>query len=553
MKTIRELVDNFIYKHMERLTDLMNREGQEATMDGVICLQERSGFTQGALIENAMYLYIHYYKNQDVRTEEALEKIHYFITFLDGMHVKTWGKLAILRGLSRIKKEGLLETLQEDVLSVLREKTDYGDFLDKETMELKGLPSNYYHVAMACSGYREQLEWESEDYSERCKQKLMEIMMQKSDSGWMDEQVPYGRYDRYSMAISAELADTLDALGKPLPQFIEKNLKDSAQLMLDLANEDGDGVTFGRSLSVHGDCAPVEVLSTAFRHHLVDEEFIEEGMSYCLKLLEKILTFWYRPQMGSFDIWNDGRTTNGYRQKHRILEVNLDMTTHLLHILENMEEAGLADYRPDGIFTKTDTWNYKKTQFMKEDGKERALYVLKRGAYTFSLPLVGAGTLWKSAAYLPFPAKPMLLEAPPESYIPFLIPEVTLENGTVTMPIQYIEHITEEQCEDSVTICVKGTLCRMDTEQPVEADGTFETCYCFKGNRIEAEFTFDACVQQIRMEYAGEANVRVLIAATEEKLDTRDQEIYFTPHGRLMQGKRWTGNGKVWKYSVDLL
>ena len=532
------------------MTDLMYREGQDAVMDGVICLQERSGFTQGALIENAMYLYIHYQKNNDSRAELALKKVHFFITFLEGMHVKTWGKLAVLRGLSRMHQEGLLDKLQAEALADLREKTDYSDFLDKETMELRALPSNYYHVAMACAGYREQLGWENDDYSGRCQKKLMDIMMQKSDSGWMDEQVPHGRYDRYSMVISAELADTLDALGKEVPEFICKNLKDSAELMLDLANENGDGVVYGRSLSVHGDGAPVEVLSTAFKHHLVAEEKINEGMIYCIRLLEKILTFWYRPEMGSFDIWNDGRTTNGYRQKHRILEVNLDMTTHMLHILENMEDAGLADYQATGIIETTDTWSVSRTWFEKKEGKERALYILKRGKDTFSLPLIGLGKLWKSAAYLPFPAKPMLLEAPPESYLPFLVPEVTLADGSVAMPIQYIESITEEQGDDLVMVTAKGKLCRMDTDVPTEAAATFTARYIFNGQKIEVKYEFGETAEQIRMVYAGVADVTV--DAKAEKLDTAEDSVYFTPHGRLMSGTCWTGKGNSWKYTVCL-
>jgi hypothetical protein len=104
-----------------------------------------------------------------------------------------------------------------------------------------------------------------------------------------------------------------------------------------------------------------------------------------------------------------------------------------------------------------------------------------------------------------------------------------------------------------VTILAKGTLCHVDTELPKEALGNFETTYCFKGNIIEVKFTFDAKVEQITMVYAGEADVKVETAAMEEALDTYNQELYFTPHGRLAQGKRWTGTGNVWTYFVKLV
>ena len=550
MKTVRELIGSFIYEHMERLTELIATGGPDVELDGIVCLQERSGFTQGALIENAIYLYMHYCEMGDERMEESLRRIHYFITFIEDMHVETWGKLAILRGLASMNKKGLLDRIHPDTLDLLKAKTDYSDFLDKETLVLDNLPSNYYHVAMACAGYREQLGWEESDYSQLCLEKLMEIMLQKTQSGWMDEEVPYGRFDRYSMMIASELTDTLDALGKEVPGFVINNLKDSTDVTLCLVNERGEGVTYGRSLSVHGDSGVADVLSTAFKHGLIEAEKTDVAMSYCVKVLEKVLGFWYRPEVGYFDIWNDGRTTNGYRQKHRILEVNLDMTTHLVHLLENMEAAGLADYRPTGNIPQYDSWMYHKIQFVKTAEEERVLYILKRGTDTFLLPLVGAGNLWKSAAYLPFPAKPLLLEAPPESYLPFLVPEVSYADGRVAMPIQYIECVDEEQKEDQIDIVVKGKMCRVDTSEPAMAEEAFETRYCFKGECIEVEFAFQGEVQQMRMVYAGTANVEVAVDAEVQMLDTAENKVYFTPHGRLVSGKCWTGQGNTWKYKV---
>lgn len=550
MKTIRELVGKFIYEHMERMTELVAQGGPDVEMDGIVCLQERSGFTQGALIENAMYLFIHYNKTSDERTEESLRRVHYFISFIEDMQVKTWGKLAILRGLAVMNKEGLLDRMDPEKLALLKEKTDYTDFLDKETLELNELPSNYYHVAMACAGYREQLGWEVGEYSQLCLEKLMDIMKQKSQSGWMDEEVPYGRFDRYSMMIASELTDTLDALKKNVPEFVLDNLKAATDVTYCMVNETGEGVTYGRSLSVHGDSGPVEILSTAFKHDLVEAEKIDEGMCYCVKSLEKVLGFWYRN--GIFDIWNDGRTTNGYRQKHRILEVNLDMTTHMFHILENMEAAGLADYRPTGKFSQPDSWIYHKIQFVKKEKEEKVLYILKRGADTFMLPLIGAGNLWKSAAYLPFPAKPMLLEAPPESYIPFLVPEVTMKNGAVAMPIQYLECIGEEEGEDLVIITAKGKMCRMDSSSPEAMEENFKIIYRFDGQSIEVTFEFDGAVESVRMEYAGNADVEVSSEAQIQILETAEDPAYFTPHGRLRIGKRWMGCGNIWKYKIRL-
>ena len=68
--------------------------------------------------------------------------------------MKTWGKLAVLRGFCRLRDAGCLDVISEAVIETMKQKTDYGDFFDKETMSLRGYPTNYLQVAMACAGYQ---------------------------------------------------------------------------------------------------------------------------------------------------------------------------------------------------------------------------------------------------------------------------------------------------------------------------------------------------------------------------------------------------------------
>ena len=152
---------------------------------------------------------------------------------------------------------------------------------------MKGASTNYYQVAMACAGYREVLGWGIDGECDKIKNKLLNIMQEASDEGWMDEQPPYGRFDRYTLLIPAELIDTLNSIGKELPEFALKNLKDSADLALARHNPRGDGVQYGRSLSVHGDCAFLEVLSTALRVGLIDEDMKPLALSFSGAILKK--------------------------------------------------------------------------------------------------------------------------------------------------------------------------------------------------------------------------------------------------------------------------
>lgn len=554
MKSVKSLISGFVYEHMERLTAMIDKSGEDTVMEGVRCLDEQSRFTHGALIDNAIKLYIYYMKENNPKSAEILARINHFIKFVEQGEVQTWGKLGILRGLSQMQDAGLLGALSGEKLEMLKEKTNYEDFLDKKTLALKGYPTNYFQVAMACAGYREKLGWENEGFSEILKEKLIGIMQNCSSGGWMDERPPYGRFDRYSIIICAELADTLDAIGKPVPEFVLENLKKASTLVLEMSNVKGDGIVYGRSLSVHGDCAAAEIISTALRHGLVEKNNIDEAVAYSIKIFEKTFSFWYNEKIKSFDLWTNGRTTNKYRQIHRILEVNLDMNNHLLCTLENFEKAGLAEYIPNKEISAENTWSVSETVFSDGENGKQALYILKRGENMIMLPVIGAGDLWRCASYLPFPSSARLLEAPPETYLPFLTPELTLADGAVVMPVQYVNNTVFSSREDFAEITVCGTLCKMNVFAPEKANGKFTAVYTFNKNEIKVNYKFDADVKEIKMVYAGAADVKAFGFDNEYIINTSENSDYFTPHGAPDTGKFWHAAGVAEKigYTVKL-
>lgn len=164
--------------------------------------------------------------------------------------------------------------------------------------------------------------------------KLLKILETSSTNGWMDEQPPYGRFDRYSLLVASETYDTLESLGKTIPDSMSKNLKNSAEIILFMANNRGDGINYGRSLSSYGDSAALEILSSAAACGLLDETQQKQAITYSLRIIEKLKHFWYDENRKSFNLWWDGRNTNKYRNISRILEANLDMAIHLLIVLQ---------------------------------------------------------------------------------------------------------------------------------------------------------------------------------------------------------------------------
>lgn len=183
MPTIRNTIEGFIYPFLERFTDMVYKGGEDTEFQGVRLLDDDIRFTHGALVNAAATLYAYYVRENDKRSDEVLERLHYFIKIAAESVCKTWGKIAILRGFNTLHECGLLERVAPEYIELVRDRTNYEDFFDKETLELRGMATNYYQVAMACAGMREKFGWENDGYAEKIKAKLCSILKEKTVNG----------------------------------------------------------------------------------------------------------------------------------------------------------------------------------------------------------------------------------------------------------------------------------------------------------------------------------------------------------------------------------
>lgn len=564
MDTICSLITTNVYKHIEFYTSLVYEQGEEAEYLGIKLLDEPEKFVKGAFIHTAARLYLHYDSTADSRTANAFDKLVYSIRLLRNDVLRTWGKLNALRGACALFKAGKLSSLPEDCIDLLRDRTDIGDFYDREKNALRNAPSNYYQVAMACAGYREMLGWGIDGECDRIKTKLLEIMTGFSAEGWMDEQPPFGRYDRYSILISSELIDSLNSLNKEIPEFAIKNLKDAVKLALACANENGDGVIYGRSLSVHGDCAMLELLATAFKMGLIEEKDKTVALSYCGAILRKTFNFWLDRERNSYNIWFDGRTTNNYRQVRRLLEVNLDMDIHMLATFDNMADAGCLNESVDAPLPES-PYGFAspyKTVFSTGDGGERVLYSFVEKGKLYQLPLIGTGNLALNASYQPFPATVQRIEANPESHHPFLVPHFTAEDGKKYVPSGFYHEITDESVTVNGTkgtrITAKGntSLFTEGAKLPAESNIPFTAVYTFAGNKITLEYTAHTNEKlRCRVLYAyGENGCGVTFnGVSPEAQNVEGDPAYFTPHGGITEVREYEASDNTLTVQLDLI
>lgn len=500
MKTLRELIEKKIYDHLEHFVSLADAGGENTEMFGIRVFDESEKFVQGAMVKATVTLYVHYLKTGDNRADMALERVRRAVKIAISDRIKTWGKLSVLRAMCQLHKAGLMDVICQEDMEELKRRTDYEDFFDKEKMQVINLPTNYLQVAMACAGYRELIGWDTEPMCEKIRDRLLEIIEASSTSGYMDEDPPMARFDRYSILVSSEMADTLNDLGMEVPVSVLSNISDAMKISCAMANEKGDGINYGRSLSCHGDGATLEILSTAFANGLVPGKDKDVALLYSIRITEKILSFWYDEERKSFNIWWDGRSTNRYRQVKRVLEVNLDMANHMLTTLANFEKAGLADELPAiDRLPCPEGWVATEMNFLDAGERVAKTVVLRRKNTLAMLPLVGLGNRYRDSSYMPYPAICGVLESAPEGRYPFLVPEYTTDDGRILRPLQFYSSVNTSEENGIVTVVARGKLALYGEKQPAASEYQFVSEYVFDGDTITANFDTDLIYEKASM------------------------------------------------------
>lgn len=542
MTTLRKTIESFVYPFLERVTDMVYKGGEDTVWHGIRVLDDDIKFTHGAMVNAAATLYVHYVKTNDERCDEVLKRIHYFIKIAASNVCKTWGKIAILRAFNELYENGLLDRVDPEYIALVKDRTNYEDFFDKETVELKNMATNYFQVAMACAGYREKFGWENDGYAVKIKDKLVAILEDKSVDGWMDDELPYGRFDRYAFVLSSEFADTATAVGLSIPDTVKDNLRVAAEIMMFMANDKGNGLTYGRSIACHGDSTAPEILSAAFAAGLIREEERDLAIAYCIRSYENVLNFWYNSEKECFDVWWGGRAYNDYRPIERILETNVDMANHLYMALKNFERAGVADIEPKCTLPSPAAWRIKEIKFIDRPDDVKKTIMLRRVDKLVSLPFVGLGKYWgKKNAYYPFPTSAKVIEPSPESEQPFMLPEYTDENGVTYRPCQFFDKVTLTEREDGATIIAEGYMSITETSVPKKSDVRFKITFEIDGEDIAMRVKTDKPMTSAVMITGasdGGAKVSAVGFDTTEDVESYGNRDYRGIHGWIVGVKR---------------
>jgi hypothetical protein len=213
--------------------------------------------------------------------------------------------------------------------------------------------------------------------------------------------------------------------------------------MLQRLNPRGEGFEYGRSLGPYSETAIIEVLTAAALVNLLDDDDKALAYAYASRAAQRYADFWLDARTGSVNLWDEGRRTDKYRGKFRILGENFSLGHQYVYTNAAWNRMGFRNRPPLPDFAaKLARLPKRSTTWFSRGKYDRMLFTLREGDRVIGLPLVNGGaSQHMHVPYFPIPFSPGMLDGVADETEPFLLPRFELEDGSVLMPLAYFRDV----------------------------------------------------------------------------------------------------------------
>ena len=467
----------------------LSKEGRALSLDGAPVFSGDDKFLPGK-IALSLAEFLVTVPADDPRRDEYIADFRRISKLTVDDPNDSWGIYYYMSGLNELRKAGILSAAVDRLtLAKLRVRLDWRSFVDVDTFTLIDHPNNYYCVAFGIARLRVQMGWEDAAGAEGLLQKMLAHYRQFSgEYGFADETDGDGRFDRYSVLLSAEIAQKFIQTGAKPPAEVIGWVRKSAAVMLERLNPNGDGFEYGRSLGPYGLTAMIEVLTAAAVLGVLSED--EKALSYAFisRAGQHYVDFWLDAKTGSVDMWDRGRRTDAYRGKFRILGENLSLAHQFIYTNVFWNQLGFQDAPPKRDFAAALQRLPKRTVTWFARGEyDRLLLTVRDRGHVIGLPFINGGaSQHMHNPYFPIPYSPGLLDSVADGSSPQLLPQLTLADGSVLAPLAYFQHVTvAERRNETVIRFQQPRLDKLGTASPIPDDRfTLSSTYVLEPGRI---------------------------------------------------------------------
>ena len=505
------IVQTRILPQAEALLRQLVNDKRKLTIDGTPVFNGSDKFLPGK-IAIALVEYLVTVSRDDPRLSTLLKDFREVARLTVDDANDSWGAYYYVLALDKLREAGLLDqAIDRLTYAKLRVRLDWRMFVDPVSHELIDHPNNYYVVALGIARLRHHMGWEDETGAEALYARVADHYRKYSGAfGFADETDGEGRFDRYSVLLAGELANHFIETGSRVPDEALTWLRKSADVMLQHMHADGAGFEYGRSLGPYSETAIIEVLTAAARVGLLTSDEQALAYAYASRAAQRYVEFWVNRDTGSVNLWDEGRRTDDYRGKFRILGENLSLAHQFAYTNEGWNAIGFKDKPPmvdfesalDRLPAQTVTWFAKGTY-------DRLLVTRRDAGHIIALPLINGGaTQHMHHPYFPIPFSRGMLEGVADGTKPLLVPQFTLNDGAVLMPLAFIQDANVEVRGSTTTVTYRQSVMdRMGGSVPAADDRlAVTTTYTMEPNRLSRKDVFvpkqPLDIRAIRLEFA---------------------------------------------------
>jgi hypothetical protein len=505
------IVQNRILPQEGVLLQQLVKEKRRLTLDGVAVFNGSDKFLPGK-IAIALVDYLVTLPKDDARLPEYLKDFREIAKLTVDDANDSWGAYYYILALDKLRQAQLLDKAVDRLTyAKLRVRLDWRMFVDPDNYELIDHPNNYYVVAFAIARLRHQLGWEDETGASAIYAKVAEHYRKYSgEFGFADETDGEGRFDRYSVLLAGELANHFIETGGRPPEEGLKWLRNSSEVMLERLNADGAGFEYGRSLGPYGETAIIETLTAAARLGVLTDGEKALVYGFASRAAQRYVDFWIQQETGSVNLWDNGRRTDDYRGKVRILGENLSLAHQFAYTNEAWNAMGFKNKPPSTGFALALNQLPPQSVTWFARGKYDRLLVTRRDrGRVIGLPVINGGaTQHMHNPYFPIPFSRGMLEGVADGGAPLLAPKFTMKDGTELMPLAFFRDVKVETQGDKTTVTWRQTETdRMGKSTPVaDTRLAVTTTYILEPGRITRKDVYtpqgSLDIASIRMEFA---------------------------------------------------
>jgi hypothetical protein len=393
-----------------------------------------------------------------------------------------YGAMALSSFGTDLKSNPVWQSLTAQEQAEWRSLLDPARFYDRQTRHVINLPENYFGVAARVVTMDYQLGILTnrvfvDDVLNRAAEQFT------SGALYSDDNVPTGRYDRYSNEYARYVYEASEAVGRrDLMQALEPTLKTQMHTWWDLLSPDGYGYPWGRSLGVISYIDTLEIVGFLSKHPQFRPAPLSQLASAYYVAWQSLMKD-FQLERHLLNVLGFGRGNYGYIS----LEREWQQTTAFLGKVAGAHKSFIEGMRAEhltSISPRLQLPQVARFEYFRKGPRSAGVWMVRQKDIRFVLPIT-TGTKPGVSDYLPAPYDLPGFAPPVEQQLPTLTPYLELADGRVIVAGDGADEIRPSEDGRSLrAVWRKFALVGGKPGETIESGLTTEVTWSFEGNRF---------------------------------------------------------------------